>query len=92
MPDCEHDWQWGEGRNAGSAECRKCRTWQVASSITFDLRTERDSLRAALVLAQDLGHHECSCLGRALRSQGLCDTHEAIRVALGGPVSPRSPQ
>ena len=40
--------------SAGSAECRKCRTWQPASSIAYDLRFERDRLRAALETLRDM--------------------------------------
>jgi hypothetical protein len=48
VTECEHDWSWGRGRNAGSAECRKCRTWQPASLIAFDLRAQMDAARLAL--------------------------------------------
>ena len=40
VPECEHHWRWGDGRNAGSAECRRCGVWQPASTIEYDLRAK----------------------------------------------------
>lgn len=44
--ECDHRWQWGEGRNAGGAQCLKCRVWQPASSIEYYLRVQVNTERA----------------------------------------------
>lgn len=45
---CEHDWAYGEGRNAGGATCRRCRKSSSDWVIAFNLQKERDLARAAL--------------------------------------------
>jgi hypothetical protein len=44
--ECEHVWQYGDGRNAGSAMCTKCRRWTPAWIIAFDLQKAIEASRA----------------------------------------------
>ena len=80
--ECDHDWLWGDGRNAGSAECRKCRTWQQASSIAYDLRVQRDEAQAAVLIEREA----CAayCLDRADQYDTNCGIWPALADAAEG--------
>ena len=68
VSDCDHEWTWDEGRNAGSSTCRKCGTWMPISSIVHSLKVlleeaRRDREEAMRALSLHNGRSWCAVCG-----------------------------